>query len=395
MNKNRTSWLTAAVVAVCCVWLMSPGWVLAAEVRGGDTAMVAPGETINDDLFAGGGPTVTIGGHVTGDAYAVGETVVVTGTIDGDLIAAAQLVTIDGTVAGNVRAAGATVTVNGEVGRSVTGIAQHVNVSSNGRVGGSVVAAGQTIDAFGSVGRGITVFGGTLQVAGPVGGPVLARVETLSVAPTARVAGSLDYQAKQAASLPDGTVAGAVTFTPAPQQQPAPTPFLNGLFDLGSLIGLVGSFLIGALAIVLVPRAAARAVELGRQQPWQSFGLGLIVLFLVPVASVLVAVTLVGIPVAVSMIALYVVGMLLAWPAVGLVLGTQLTRLVSPERPLPVLGALAVGLIVLHLVTHLPLVGGVVAFCSLLFGLGLIAQSLRRWRRTAEHAPTAQLPLAA
>src|SRR5262249_22847079 len=138
---------------------------------------------------------------------------------------------------------------------SVTGLAQHVNVSPNGRVGGSVLSAAQTIDAFGSVGRGITAFGGTLQLAGPVGGPVLARVETLTVAPTARVLGSLDYQAKQQSAVPDSTVAGGVTFTPAPQQQPAPAPVLNGLFDLGSLIGLVGSFLIGGLAIVLMPRA--------------------------------------------------------------------------------------------------------------------------------------------
>ena len=51
---------------------------------------------------------------------------------------------------------------------------------------------------------------------------------------------------------------------------------------------------------------------------------------------------------------------------------------------MPVLGALVVGLIVLHLVTHLPIVGGLVAFLGLAFGLGLIVQSFRRWRRPSE-----------
>jgi cytoskeletal protein CcmA (bactofilin family) len=394
MKTKRIPWLTAALVATCCIWLMSPGWALAAEVRSGGTAVVAPGETINDDLFVGGEQTVTIGGHVIGDAYAAGETVVVTGTIDGDLIAAAQLVTIDGTVAGNVRAAGATVTINGEVGHSVTGLAQHVNVSPNGRVGGSVLSAAQTIDAFGPVGRGITAFGGTLQLAGSVGGPVLARVETLTVAPTARVLGSLDYQAKQAAAVPESAVAGGVKFTPAPQNEPAPTPVLNGLFDLGGMIGLVASFLIGALAIVLMPRASARAAELGRQRPWQSFALGLIVLLGVPIASVVIGLTLVGLGVAVGLVALFVVSILVAWPAVGLVIGTQLTRLVSPRQPLHVLGTLAVGLIVLHLLTHIPYVGGLVAICVLIFGLGLVVQSLRQ-RRSADYAPTAPLQMAA
>ncbi len=393
----KTRSLIAALAAVSCLLLMASIGASAAEVRSGPTALVPAGETVDDDLFAGGSQTVTISGHVTGDAYAVAETVVVNGTVDGDLIAAAQQVIVDGTIGGNVRAAGATVTINGSVGRSMTGLGQHVNLTSNGQIGGSVTAIGQTLDVFGRLGRGMTVAGGTLQLAGTVGGPVLARVETLSVAPTAHLASSLDYQAKQAAALPTGAVGGAVHFTPTPQQAPRPEPVLNGLFDIGSLIGLVGSFLLGALAIILMPRASARAAELGRRQPWQSFGLGLVVVIVTPLAALLVGITLIGIPVAFTLLALYVLGILLAYPAVALVLGTLLTRLIRPDEPLPVLGILAVGLIALHLVTHVPFIGPLVAFCSIVFGLGMLTQAVRRWRRptTAQPQSTAPLPVAA
>ena len=77
---------------------------------------------------------------------------------------------------------------------------------------------------------------------------------------------------------------------------------------------------------------------------------------------------------------LYWSGLLLAWPALGLVVGTELARLLRRGEPMPVLGAMVVGLIVLHLVTHLPIVGGLVAFLGLAFGLGLIVQSFRRFR---------------
>jgi hypothetical protein len=394
---KKTAFLQPFVAtALAMGWLLiaSPAAALAAEIRTGPTALVSPGETIDDDLFTGGGQTVTIGGHVTGDAYAIGETVVVTGTVDGDLIAAAQQVIVDGSVAGNVRAAGATVTVNGNVGRNVTGLAQHVNLTSTGHIAGSVTALGQTIDAFGSIGRGVTAGGGTLQLAGPVGGPVLARVETLSVAPSAHLASTLQYQAKQEAALPDGSVAGAVQFTPQPQQTLRPEPLFNGVFDLGGLIGLIGSFVIGALAIILTPRASARAAELGHQQPWQSFGLGLVALFVTPVVMLLVAITLIGLPLAVGILALYVLGLLLCAPAVGLVIGTQLSRRVRPDRPLPVLGCLAVGLIVLHLVTHLPYIGGLITLCAVIFGMGLVLQAVRRWRRTTQQ-PQVTAPLAA
>ena len=129
---NIRSPFRALVLGSALLVLAVPSAALASEVRNGTTAVVAPGETLNDDLFASG-QTVTLAGRVIGDVYATGQTVVVTGTVDGDLIAAAQQVVVDGTVNGNVRAAGAVITVNGRVGRSVTGLAQQLNVSSSGR----------------------------------------------------------------------------------------------------------------------------------------------------------------------------------------------------------------------------------------------------------------------
>ena len=355
---------------------------MAAEVRTDTNAVVAPGETVNDDLFASG-QTVTVAGHVIGDVYAIGQTVVVTGTVDGDLIAGAQQVVVDGTVNGNVRAVGGVVTVNGHVGRSVTGLAQQVNVSSTSHVDGSVLAAGETISVFGPVGRGITAGGGTLQFGGPVGGPVLAWATTLAIGPNTRIASNLEYHSEQPAAIPSGTVAGQVQFDQVVRQQQQ-TPLLNGVFDFGALVWLVGSGIVGGLTIILAPRAAARTVELARQQPLPIFGQGLLALCSVPFAVVLIGVTLVGIPLAFMVAGLYCLGLLLAWPALGLVVGTQLARLVRRGAPMPVLGALVVGLIVLHLVTHLPILGSLVAFIGLAFGLGLIVQSLRRWRSPAE-----------
>jgi len=174
-----------------------------------------------------------------------------------------------------------------------------------------------------------------------------------------------------------------VQFDPIePEQRRAPV--LNGLFDFGGLVWLFGSAILGALALISVPRASARAVELGRQEPLLTFGVGLLALCAVPVAAVLIGVTLVGIPVALAVAALYWCGLLLAWPALGLVVGTEVARLVRPRETMPVLGALVVGLIVLHLVTHLPVVGGLVAGLGLAFGLGLIVQSFRGWRRPLE-----------
>ena len=373
-----------SALAGALLLLAVPSAAQAADVRQGTAAVVAPAETVDDDLFATG-QTVTVAGRVLGDVFAAGQTVVVTGTVEGDLIAAAQQVLVDGTVNGDVRAAGAVVTVNGHVGRSVTGLGQQVNISSRGRVDGSLVAAGETISAFGPVGRGVTAGGGTLQLGGPVGGEVLAWAETLSLGPNTRIAGDLEYRSERQIDIPNGTVAGRVQFAPIEREERR-APLLNGLFDFGGLLWLFGSAIVGGLAIVLAPRASARAVESGRRQPLSTFGVGLLALCALPIAVVLIGITLVGIPLALVVGALYAVGLVLAWPALGLVVGMELARLARRHDALPVLAALVVGLIVVHLVTHLPIVGGLAAFLGLAFGLGLIVQSLRRWRQAMQPA---------
>jgi hypothetical protein len=100
-----------------------------------------------------------------------------------------------------------------------------------------------------------------------------------------------------------------------PQQRQE--PLLNGLFDFGGLVWLVGTAILGSLMRIFAPRASARAVELGRQQPLPTFGLGLLALSVVPFAVVLIGVTRVGMPLAIATTALYWLGLLLAWPALG------------------------------------------------------------------------------
>jgi cytoskeletal protein CcmA (bactofilin family) len=377
---NLRSSFTALVLGVTLLVLALPGVAMASEVRSGTAATVAPGETLDEDLFATG-QTVTIAGRATGDVYATGQAVVVTGTVEGDLIAAAQQVVVDGTVNGNVRAAGGVITINGHVGRNVSGLAQQLNITSSGRVDGSLLAAGETISTFGPVGRGATVGGGTVQLSGPVGGNVTTWAQTLSLGPNARIAGNLEYYSEHPTDTT--AVAGTVQYHLV-QREERQAPLLNGLFDFGGLVWLIGSALLGALAIIMAPRASARAVELGRQEPLQTFGLGLLALCAVPVAIILICITLVGIPLALVIGALYCLGLMLAWPALGLIVGTEVSRWVRRDQQMPVLGQLVVGLIALHLVTHIPVLGGLVAFLGLTFGLGLIVHSFRRWRRPPE-----------
>src|SRR5437870_4762579 len=85
--------------------LLLPAQALAADPRQGETVVVGPNETINDDLYAAGG-TITIQGTINGDLVAAGSTITISGVVNGDVIAAGGTITISGPVRGSVRSGG-------------------------------------------------------------------------------------------------------------------------------------------------------------------------------------------------------------------------------------------------------------------------------------------------
>ncbi|MFN8526931.1 MAG: polymer-forming cytoskeletal protein [Chloroflexota bacterium] len=363
----------AAVLAVTATFLWT-GAVGALETRTGDRVGVGSTETVADDLFAAG-QAVTITGTVKGDAMAFGRTVVVTGTVEGDLLAAAEQVIVEGTVLGSVRAGASDVTISGAVGRNVTVGAARLELRPTARVAGNVIAGTANTSVLGSIGRGLTAGSAVVDIAGSVGGDVVASVETLTLSPGARIGGALKYRSQREASVPAGVVGGGVDYTYTPPSDSGPAepaaPLLNGMVRTSALVWLAGTAVLGVLLLALFPEGADRVVGAARQLPLQSLGLGLALLVCVPVVAVLLAITLIGIPAMLALLATYGVGLLLAWPALALAAGASLAHLLRPSAAIRPVWLLLVGLVVLHGLTYVPWLGGFVAFLGLCLGLGL------------------------
>jgi hypothetical protein len=79
-------------------------------------------------------------------------------------------------------------------------------------------------------------------------------------------------------------------------------------------------------------------------------------------------------------LALFVVVLALSIPVAAVGVGGALLRMT--RRPVPVWLALFIGLIVLLLVALIPILGGLVIFCALLFGMGATTIAVVGNRRT-------------
>jgi cytoskeletal protein CcmA (bactofilin family) len=369
----------------------------ALERRSGESAVVRADETVNDDLLASG-RDVRIDGRVKGDVYAFAQSVTVTGVIEGDLIAAGSQVVLDGQVDGDVRAAGATVQVNGSVGRNVSGAAQLLQLGSGGRVAGNVLGAGETVSVAGDVGGSLTGAGEKVDLQGNVGRGAELSLESLTVGPRARVGGSLTYYADhELDNIPPGVAAGGVQFVRAERDHAKaerPGARFNALGNFLSLTWLAGCAIIGVALLRLFPRFAAEFLAVLETQPLPSLGLGVLALIgTIPVA-ILVGITVIGLPVALLMGAGYFTGLLIGWLFLALATGSILVGLVRKGRPWHPSWAFLLGLVVLYVLSRLPILGALVTFIGLSFGLGAFLFALyRTWRGGSEPlAPSGSRP---
>jgi cytoskeletal protein CcmA (bactofilin family) len=355
---------TMVLVAVALVSLSGPAAAqqseLGGKVRSGREVTIPAGETVQGDLIASGG-TVRIDGRVDGDLVASGGQVTVAGTVTGDVLAAAGTTTISGQVDGDARIASGQVQVDGRVGEDLLIGSGQATVASGAQVGGDLI--------FGA---------GRMQMDGAVAGSVL---------------GSTGSYAR------GGSVGGSEKVT---MQQPEPAPTLTER-GFGLLRRYVSILIVGLVLLWLAPRLLRGAAAAVRRRTLLSFGLGILgfigVVVLVIFVTVLVAIglgllglgSLAGVTAFAGTltVALIIFLFLLAvafgaQAAVGLGLGGLLFRgdVGSFGRAFV---ALALGVLVVVLLSAIPVAGGWLQALVVLLGLGaLLLMIPRRQRRLAE-----------
>ncbi|WP_435147937.1 bactofilin family protein [Halobaculum sp. P14] len=333
-----------AVLFVVLLVAVAPA---AADERVGGAVVVAAGETVDGTLDAVGG-TVVVYGTVDGDVNAVGGTVQIapSGVVTGDLLGSGGAVTIEGRVDGDV----------------------------------DVGAGAFALRESGVVGGALDVGAGDVVIDGAVAGDVRIGADRVRIGPTAAVGGSVTYDSDDFAYAGSG-VAGTVSradlgyggsvvgFDGGP----------GGLFAVPSWVGVayrtLAHLALGALFVLVAPKFAADVRDAGLTDAARSGGIGLLALVGVPLALVLVAVTVIGIPLALLGGAAYA---LLLWA--GLVLGAYTfgawaLRAADADSD-SAWRALAVGLLVVALTQFVP-GGGLLRLALTLVGVGAVVTVVR------------------
>lgn len=326
---------------------------------------------------------IIINTPIGGDAVVAGRVVEINERVIGDVLAAGWRVSLLKPAEDDVRVAGAEVLVNAPVDGDLTLAGGEVTIGSEAQVAGRAWLSGGIVRANGRFDRDLHIAGGTVILDGEIRDAVTVIADTLEVRPTAKLQGALTYRATREAQIGQGaTIAGPVSYTHIESDEArrarSPSGFSNVLFA-------VNVFLAGLLFFMLLPRVADAGVATLRAQPGRSLLLGFAMLVTVPLAALLLVITVFGAPIGVSLAALYLVALLLGLLTAAYCIGELEARWLNRPAVSTTRGRAAVLVAgVLTLAILRAVFGGLAVFLAIVFGLG----ALVLWTyRTYWHAP--------
>jgi len=382
----------AAILIVPLLMILTAVPVLAFDARSGVAVTVASGEVVDDDLYVAA-ETIIIDGTVNGDLWAAGNTITVNGIVNGGVMAAGWIVNINGDITHAVRAVGGAININGDVGGDVITGCTEVNIASTAGIGGDLLFGTGIARLDGPIEGNIKGSGSEVTISNGVNGNVELEVESLTILSTANIGGDLSYTSEEEADIQSGAqIAGATTHKLPEVKKDGAKVFPFVLFSgaLGKVMSFLMALVTGLVIILLAPRRLTSIAEAIGSRPGPSAGWGALIVFVAPIAAVLVCFTIIGIPVGLIALVLYGIALYVAQIPVGLFIGRWIIgRFRVVEGKAIMVGALAIGLAILKLLSLIPYFGFVVGVAVVIFGLGAVVAAERKRRAEAREAASA------
>ena len=348
----------------------------ALDARSGPNAVVGKNEVVDSSLYAAG-QSVIVEGTVKGDVFCAGQTVEITGHVEGDVLCGGQSVRVSGVVDGNVRAGGQTVTLSGSIGHSATVAGQSVNIDSTTSVGRDLSVFGQSVHLEGTVARDTLIVGQNADVSGTTTRNLDVVAQDVTIVNGAHIGGAFTYTSRNMATVaPGAMIAGATTHKEPPvHNRPTRAALWGGSFAL-SVYWFISMVVLGAAGLAAAPILFRRSEAALQKHPWATLGIGVAALFVTPIAALLLAITIIGVPLAIVLILCWIVSLIVSPIFAGYALGMGLAKAMHWQFSfwrhfIP----LILGLLVIALLWWVPLLGGLVMFAAVVFGLGALLQA--------------------
>lgn len=374
-RRMNTAYRWVVIAAVCALPL-SAG---AAELITGEQPGISSDQRMAEDTYIFGG-SVSSAGTITGDLVAGGGQVTISGPVSQDLIVGGGSINILSTVGDDLRVGGGNVVVAGKVTGDVIAGGGQVTITGPG-VGGDIIAGAGTLRIEAPVSGDVRIGGGSVFINAPIGGAVYFKGDKLELGANAKIGKDLTYSSPKEVTMADGaTVAGTVNYTESTGKdvRAGRTAVIAAVLSLALLAKLLMTFVCALIFGLLLKRYTRTLLERISDRPLLELRRGFATLVLLPVASILLLVTVVGIPFGALGLIGFAALMIFASIAAPIVLGSFVHSWFSKSKELRVTWlTILTGSVLYIVLTFIPVVGWIAK--ALLVFLVVGAASKIKW----------------
>jgi cytoskeletal protein CcmA (bactofilin family) len=335
---------------------------------------IASDETVEQNPYFAAGERVEIYGTVEGDVYTSGGEVVIDGVINGDLFVGGGTVRINGVVTNNVKVGGGQIRVSGEIGGNLVAAGGDISIEDSASIGSYVVIAGGNVTTLGKIKGNTYLYAGNVNVNSQIDGNLDAKTGLIRIGPKTTVGGDLMITSDEKPTIDESaTIEGETTIEEPvaniPQEIKEPdvekiTQVFAQIKIIATLISALSVFIVGLILMKLFPKYMEISKDIIEKKTWRSLGFGLLGLFATPLVILILFIFIVTMPLAFMTIAIYSILIYLAKIFVIYWAGRRFFDKSSK------ITSFALSLLLYTLLMLLPVVGGLLSFVTLLFGLG-------------------------
>jgi hypothetical protein len=232
-----------------------------------------------------------------------------------------------------------------------------------------------TVD--GTVNGSLTAFDAPVTISGRVNGDVVVFNGRVELRDGANVTG--DVVSQSAPTVAEGaTIEG--------ETQRIQTNFNWDQFGWAGRLAwwlavTLSTLVVGVVLLWLVGRGAGGIVEAARTGIGPSIGWGLLAFFGLPILGIIALVTIVGIPLGLGVLAALGLIYALGYSATAWIVGRRILR-----EPTAWILAFLAGWAILRVLALIPVVGGLVGWAAVVFGLGALTVAIWRARTASRPA---------
>ncbi len=349
------------------------------QFRTADNVFFPDTAIINDDLVTVGG-NIKLDGIIEGDLISASRSLVQSGLILGSLNAVAQDVDVLGEVKGSVRVFAQNINVNGTVDRNLVAFGYSVDVKPGAQIHKDITAFCGKMTLDGKLGGNLKGSMGELVISGVVNQDVSVEADKITLMPTARVLGNLKYKSEKEAKIESGAqVSGEIVWTELKTtKDKKPKSIFTGKPIIPEILFLLALMVTGVVLTLICRKDAYQAKQAVADSFLKTLALGFVVMVCVPIAVIILIVSVIGIPIAAIAFFAYAVLIYIAKIPVATFVGEKIIKALGKEGQPSLIWSMLFGLVVLTLALNIPYLDWLIYFLVLFTGFGAIITSQKR-----------------